>query len=112
MIEGLKFDVKSEELKKHLEERCNFHKERAAFYRKQEEEFKKNATDAEIREGQNTMKQTHQAMKDSARVHEGQHERYTYLAAHLIPDETYRLSEKDLHDLECFGALTRHYWPY
>lgn len=113
MIEGLKFDVKGEELKKHLSERAEHHTKRAAFYRKQEKEFLDNAEESRVREGQNTMKRTHEAMKESAERHDSSARRYRYLADHVVAgtEVVYRLSEAELAGVESWEGSEAGWYP-
>jgi hypothetical protein len=108
VIEGIAVQLKSQELKEHLVKRIAHHSSRAKFYRVEEEKFEKEAKDAEIRQGQNTMVNTHKAMCDSASQHERAAVYFQFLVDHLIPDEVYRLDTKDLSIIEATDV--RGYW--
>lgn len=108
MIEGMVVQMSSVELEAHLRARLLHHTKRAEFYRIEEEKFKKEAADAEIRQGQNTMVRTHDAMKEAANKHEHLITFFSFMADHLIPGEVYRFTAKDLGQIEVIEQS--HYW--
>jgi hypothetical protein len=101
MIEGIKIELTSDELRSHVQSRVDFHRAKCDFYAKQA---------ASLRAGQEENAATYNASNNpvaSLQQSEASHrERATYfkiLADHLIPGETYRLSDTDLTRLELFS---------
>lgn len=93
MIEGLRIDVSSEEMKKILKDRVSYHSEKAEMYGSQ----------VKALEGEPTVDMTadpKKALRDRLRHHQRKWEFFNFLAEHVIPNETYRLSEIDLTRLE------------
>lgn len=96
MIEGLKFDVKSEELQEHLRRKVLHHRERAAFY----EEKAQALQDGEAEPAGFTGGDPIRALREKGAQHQNRVELFEFLQLHLIPGETYRLEEGDLLKLE------------
>jgi len=98
MIEGVKIDVSSAELEQHLRERVAHHGERTEFYRGQ--------VDA-LREGgvgqQAATNDPISSLEQSAKHHADRAAFFRFLADHVVPKQTYRLSEQDLTRIEVIG---------
>lgn len=96
MIEGLKYDVSSEEIITHVEERASYHKEREAWYQGQIDSLNKGLAEPMEYTNGDPIKN----LKDSMARHTNKREVFEFLATHIIHDETYRLDEKELSQLE------------
>ena len=98
MIEGLFIELASSELKQHLAERAKYHKDRSKWYAEQI---------ATLRAGlqaSNISNNPIDSLERSAKRHKERFAYFTFMAEHLIPDETYRLSENDLNRIELVDA--------
>jgi len=95
MIQGLLIELKTDELKQHIVGRADYHKKKAEWYEAQIKNLK-----------QGGLEETHASndpVSSLERSHHDHREKYGYfmfMAEHLIPDETYRLTEHDLSKLE------------
>lgn len=95
MIEGLKIDVSSTELEEHLSKRVEYHTERAEFYGLQVQNLKAG--------GVGILAQSNDpvsSLEGSEKSHQDKAAFYRFMKDHVIPDETYRLTEQDLVRLE------------
>ncbi len=100
MIEGLKIEISSGELKAHLDAKADFHSKKATAYEKQAHEVAKvGGANAAM-----TNDPVH-SLQMSAAQHLRQAKYFDFLAGRIIPDETYRLQENDLQRLEWFERL-------
>lgn len=110
MIQGLFIDVTSEELKKMLLGRLEYHKNKLAVYQKQlgqlEEVEKTLQAEAEV-----ISKTSHgspkSSMEQAIKKHSDQIIYYEFMAAHVVPSETYRLGEQELTRL---GVSSERYY--
>jgi hypothetical protein len=93
MIEGIHFDIRTDELKAHLEARVLHHRERAAFYEAQKATF----ADAPTEQMSNDPVQ---GLKAAGKRHLQQADLFAFMATHVAANETYRLSSHDLSTLE------------
>jgi len=98
MIEGLKIDLSSDELMKHLAKRADHHKERATWYQSRAKEL-----NAAIPAETNVTGDPVQNLRQHAETHKRRHTFFRLLADHIIPNETYRLTEGDLANLEFYS---------
>lgn len=96
MIEGLKFDVTTDELRKHLEAKIEHHRERKDFYDHQAAALQKGNVEAMPYTNGDPV----QALQAKGSQHLAKIELFVFLRDHLIPGETYRLEESDLTRLE------------
>jgi hypothetical protein len=100
MIEGLKIDVTSGELDGHLRERSAYHGDKARGYGSQVENLRGlQAGDT----SQNYSNEPTHNLAQSADAHRKRAAFFLFLADHLVPNETYRLTERDLEQLELYS---------
>ena len=95
LIDGIKIDVTSAELKTTLEQRRDHHREKTAFYKQQVANMEQQGVAQH-----NVTNDPVASLKSSWRQHEERQAFFAYLAEHVIPEATYRLSEHDLTRLE------------
>lgn len=98
-IDGLQVDVPSAELKELLKARLTYHQHKVDAAQKQLVELERiDRALAEEAEGQG--KFTNASMSDSIRQvlekHKKQVVYYSFMATHVVPDESYRLTVDDL----------------
>lgn len=96
MIEGLKIDVPSDELQKHLEERAQHHREKADWYQSQRDALVAGGE----RQQQGVTNDPVSSLEASTRSHRDRSAFFAFLADHVVLDEMYRLPESDLTRLE------------
>src|SRR5687767_11848511 len=102
MIEGLKIDVTSEELKTHLDERAKYHRQKADWYSSQVESLRSGGL------GQNRgSNDPIGSLEASLAAHRDKASYFAFLAQHLIAGEAYRLSQEDLAAIE----VASRYFP-
>jgi hypothetical protein len=95
MIDGLIIQVSSAEIEEHLRERASHHQERRMFYERQVASLKEGGLRA-----QRVSNDPVGSLQESAHRH-GEREAFLrFMAEHIVPDETYRLSEQDLIRIE------------
>lgn len=95
MIDGLKIHVSSEEIRGHLEKRAGYHRDKASFYAKQASQLREG--------GVGTTGHSNDpvgSLQSSQRSHEEKSAFFAFMAEHVIPNDTYQLSENDLTRLE------------
>jgi len=96
VINGLHFDITSQELAEHLQIRLLHHQERSAFYRQQAATLESGGAEA--------AKYTNGDPVRSLRTKEDEHIRksqlFDFMVRHVVKNETYRLSESDLISIE------------
>lgn len=102
MIEGLKIDVTSEELKAHLDERVKYHREKADWYASQIDALRSGGL--EHGRGSNDPLAS---LDISLKAHRDKVSYFGFLAQHLVIGETYRLSQDDLAAIE----VASRYFP-
>ena len=95
MIEGLKLEFSSGDLKNHLLNRRNYHSEKAIWYKGQVESLQKGGMRPEAVTNDPLI-----GLERTMQDHKQKAEFFSVLRAHVIPDETYILSENDLARLE------------
>jgi len=98
MIEGLKIDVKSQELSLHLSDRAEFHAVKEHFYDEQVVKLQEN--DASMATAGKFSNDPVSSLRESAFRHKKKKKFFTFLAEHIVPDTTYRLEDHDLSRLE------------
>lgn len=100
MIEGIRIELTTDELKQHFDARVAHHSERETFYNGQADALKAGGVEAV----KYTTNDPTSSLLQSARQHADRRAFFAFMAAHLIPSETYRLSESDFTRLE-FAAM-------
>jgi hypothetical protein len=95
LIDGLKIELSSHELKTTLLERYEHHKGKASFYASQVSAMGKQGI-----EQQHVTNDPVASLKASQRSHEERTAFFRFLADHVIPESIYRLTEHDLTRLE------------
>lgn len=95
MIEGLQVEMSSEYLVKHLNTRGKYHKDRSSWYAGQVRNLSSGGLmpEAVSVDPINAMERKKKEHKDKAGY-------FYLLAEHIIPNETYRLTDTDLARLE------------
>jgi hypothetical protein len=102
MITGLHIDISSDELKELLLGRQKYHQNKVTAYEKQLDVMKKaEALLDEEREdiGKVSNRTPAESLESSLKKHANQVVYFTFMADHVVPNETYRLNESDLHRL-------------
>ena len=94
MIEGVKLNISSDELKKKILERVEYHRQKFEFYSKKVEELE--PVKGEMESSSNAFTD----LKNKADNHQARMEFFQFLADHIIPKEIYRLQTQDLTNLE------------
>ena len=100
MIEGLKFQMKSADLVKHLASRVEHHSARAASYKKEVANFKENAADSQFKMGQNTIVKTVEELEKQEVFHRMSAKYFKVICDGVIPDDTYIMTKEDLSHIE------------
>ena len=95
MIEGIKIDIESEELKTHLLDKVKFHQDKTVHYETQVSALEKDKAD--LAGGSNNPVSS---LQESAKKHKAVGEFFQFMADHIVPNETYRLQADDLRRLE------------
>ena len=102
MIEGLHYDLTTEQLIQHFAEREQHHLNRAAFYLEQADKFR--ATDVEeVRMKMSSY--TSNPVEDfltRKKSHEKTARQFACMSKYLVPYETYRLAEREMDNLEFY----------
>jgi hypothetical protein len=95
IIEGIKISLTTEELRKHMQTRIDFHKVKVDFYMKQV---------AALREGglsaTGHSRDPVAELENGCDTHRKKSALFQFMASHLIPEATYILSEHDFARLE------------
>lgn len=102
MIEGIHVDVKSNELLDLLMERHKTHREKAIAYENKVNELTVSGLDEDM----NLSGDPIAGLKNKVKTHKERAGFFLFLAEHIIPSETYRLSLSDLTNVE---LLSRWY---
>lgn len=98
LIEGIKFDLSRDELHKHLGERADHHRAKAHYYEQQVASLIKNGAEQSTATNNPVY-----SLQQSQKSHSERCAFFVFIADHLIPGATYRLSESDLTRLELLG---------
>lgn len=101
MIEGIKIDMTTDELRKHVEERAAFHGKKADWYASRAADLQGGI--AEHGNLSNHSNDPVSSLVNSSKTHQERATFFKVIADHLVPDETYRLSQQDLAQLELFS---------
>lgn len=96
LIEGLHFDLSQEEIAVHLQERFSYHSNRADEYTAQMLAYDQVPEEVQAMSGGGPKEQ----MEKSVLRHRGTAEKFKFMSEHLVDGATYRLSDRDLHDIE------------
>ncbi len=102
MIEGIKVQYQTEELRSHLLTRAAHHDQRAAWYHEMAEK-----ADA-LPPGLSMNNSPVQSAKDQETKHMQRAALFRVMADHLIPSETYQLTVEDLDFLEVLPRGARY----
>ena len=100
MIEGLKIDVTSAEIRTMLEDRAQTHRKKVEEYQKKVDTLAAMAQEA------GATNSTLSAVGSKLREHRSHAMYFEFAASHVIPGEIYRLSDDDLTRLEVMDR----YW--
>lgn len=100
MVEGLQFDVKSEELKKIIETRVKYHTEKFEVYESKAAGLREalKGVDEETH-GKVSNASPVSSLEDKARQHKDKAIHFQFMLDHVIVNDMYRLSQNDLHML-------------
>jgi hypothetical protein len=100
MVNGLQFDVQSDELKKIVQTRVEYHTEKADVYTTKAASLKEalNGVDEETR-GKVSNGSPVGQLEDKAREHRNKAIHFQFMLDHVIQNDVYRLSQNDLHML-------------
>lgn len=99
MIDGIKIDMQSAELKAHVDARADFHRVKAKWYREHAEGLRQGHAEAP-----NLSNDPVSSLERSRESHEQKCAYFEVISKYLIAGETYRLSETDLARLEFAAA--------
>jgi len=99
MITGFQLDVSSDELKNHLQIKADYHKGKAESYGRQLEGVTKLMSD-EPNAGLGQTVNADTGLHNQYRSHAQRASFFKFCADHILPNETYRLTEENLIKLE------------
>jgi hypothetical protein len=103
MIEGLHFDITATEMKEHLEEREEYHFGRATWYKGEADRLRKGNPDFDQQvSGANPLQQ----LENKRDEHFQRADLLRFMRLHVVED-TYRLSQADLIELEFITGRRR-----
>jgi hypothetical protein len=95
MIQGIQIDFTTEQLREHLADRIGYHETKASWYAQQT---------ASLREGMTAnpgmTADPIRALEESRKDHAKRASTLTIIRDHLVPSETYRLTEGDMSRVE------------
>lgn len=94
MIEGVKVSVSGKELKAHLEARSLYHKEQADAY------SKRRTAMSSLQEERNVSGDPVGMFRAEEKAHSQKAQMFAFLAGHIDPDETFRITGYELVLLE------------
>lgn len=97
MIEGLKIQIGSDELKKHLEARAEYHSQKVEFYKGQVKSLSDGGVGRTFHSNDPVG-----SLQGSVKEHANKMAYFKFMAEHLVPSEMYRISEHDLQQLEIY----------
>lgn len=98
MITGFQLDIRSVELKTHLQNKASYHKNKADSYKRQLKGIQSLMDDEPDQSGQTVNPKT--GILSSFKSHDGKAQFFQFCADHVVPDETYRVTHQDLVTLE------------
>jgi hypothetical protein len=102
MIDGIHCDVSTDEMRTLLGKRIKYHEEKATFYAK----TAKDLTDSGLQVSGGSSRDPVGDLQTKVKEHQSRIEFLTFVAAHLVEGETYRLSE---HDMARLGFISERY---
>lgn len=102
LIEGLKVDISSEELKAFLLDKADYHGKKAEAYAEQAKGVK-NLQEEDEPESMRFSNSPSHSLRQSAESHARRFRFYAFLAQHVIPNATYRLTEQDMAFIEMYS---------
>lgn len=107
MIEGLKLQISSDELKKISAARAEYHAKKSDWFKSKAKEIQPEL-DNFADEAANLGKYSNQGnvvenLATKSKHHEDKATLFRFMAEHVIPNETYSLSNEDLVRLEVIG---------
>lgn len=108
MIEGIKIQITTEELHAHILKKINHHKEKHLFYKNQADSLEKGVEADSHGSGSNLSNMSNNpldSLRNSAKKHQQRVEYFRFIADHLVPKETYELTENDLTKLEIISGM-------
>ena len=104
MISGLQVDVQSDELKKIIQSRIDYHTERAALYGSKADEIRKSLEGVEEKTiGKVSNGSPTQNLEEKAREHTDKLVHFKFMLDHVIVNDVYRLTQTDLQLLGIAG---------
>jgi len=104
MIEGVVFEFTSDELIKHCQERAEHHEKKSAFHAKRAETAEDEVTDPSMISNKTVQSQKAECLRISMH-HQSMAKMYKVYADHIIKGEKYRLTMRDLGELELIKAV-------
>lgn len=99
MVEGLKFQMTSEELRDHLIARVKHHVSRREFYTTKADELERGKAEGMGYSNGDPVR----SLREKCDEHDRQVKLFTWMHDHVAPDESYQLDDKDLQRLEILG---------
>lgn len=104
MIEGLKLDFTTAQVKEHAQARQQHHNEREKFYSDQAALLKKDADNMNVAGEKSTQNYSGgspvEQLENNARLHKQKAQIFGVIKDHLMPNEIYRLETDDLERYE------------
>src|SRR4051812_17533779 len=94
MIIGVHCDIQTEEMGQLIEKQIAYHLEKVTFYGNTAKELEANG----MKRGAGS-RDALGDIEDKVREHERQRDRLMFIRDHLVPGETYRLSDSDMSSL-------------
>jgi hypothetical protein len=101
MITGLCIDVSAKELREHLAARSRHHESKAKWYKSQAAALTKGGAATGL------SNDPVRSLEESEQRHRQKAAYFRFMEQHLVKDETYRLSQEDLGQIE----LASRYYP-
>lgn len=98
MITGLWIEMSSITLQELLTEKAGYHDDKARRYREQADNLAREIGTAPVGQSNDPTA----SLRASQRAHENKYTFFAMLAEHIIPHETYRLSQEDCIRLELY----------
>lgn len=99
MIDGLWIEMSSDKLKGLFNTRVGYHRDKAAWYKKQADQLSEQVEEASAFTSNNPT----QSLRASQKSHEDKAAFFAVLADNIIPNETYRLSEQNCIRIELYA---------
>lgn len=100
MIEGLKIDVSTDELRKHLKERASEHGNKFHDYRHKLKAHREEVDALPDGFANSTQQSLGQQLKSAMDRHQDKEAYFNFVMEHLVDNEIYRLADSDLQKLE------------